>query len=77
MARIIGATDAEIQEAVHFAKSSSGWSTYVNGMQIDYDQFKKKFISHVMLSRKKQFVRQLNLLGRNRFFSSLKSLTLA
>jgi hypothetical protein len=42
MARLIGATDAEIQEAVHFAKSSSGWSTYVNGMQIDYDQFRKK-----------------------------------
>ena len=40
MAKLSGATDAEIEEAVHFAKSSAGWSTYLNGMQIDYDQFK-------------------------------------
>jgi len=40
MAKLNGATDAEIEEAVHFAKSSAGWSTYLNGMQIDYDQFK-------------------------------------
>jgi AhpD family alkylhydroperoxidase len=39
-ARLNGATDAEIEDAVHFAKSSAGWSTYLNGMQIDYDQFK-------------------------------------
>ena len=42
MARLNGATDAEIQEAVHFAKSSAGWSPCINGMQIDYDQFKKE-----------------------------------
>lgn len=40
MAKLNGATDAEIEEAVHFAKSSAGWSAYLNGMQIDYDQFK-------------------------------------
>jgi len=40
MAKLNGATDAEIEEAVHFAKSSAGWGTYLNGMQIDYDQFK-------------------------------------
>ena len=39
---VVTSVRAEIQEAVHFAKSSSGWSTYVNGMQIDYDQFRKK-----------------------------------
>ncbi|MDQ2179935.1 carboxymuconolactone decarboxylase family protein [Marinifilum sp. D714] len=39
MARLFGATDEEIEEAVHFAKATSGWSTYVNGMQIDYDEF--------------------------------------
>ena len=40
-ARLNGATDAEIEDAVHFAKSNMGWSTYLHGMQYDYDQFKK------------------------------------
>lgn len=39
-ARMNGATEAEIEDAVHFAKSSMGWSTYLNGMQYDYDRFK-------------------------------------
>jgi len=38
-ARMFGATDEEIQEAVHYAKSSLGWSAYLNGMRTDYDQF--------------------------------------
>jgi AhpD family alkylhydroperoxidase len=42
MAKLNGATEAEIEEAVHYAKSSAGWSTYLNGMQVDYDQFKKE-----------------------------------
>ena len=40
MAKLFGATDAEIENAVHFAKASAGWSTYINGMQVDYDKFK-------------------------------------
>jgi len=40
MAKLYGATDAEIEEAVHYAKSSAGWSAYLNGMQVDYEQFK-------------------------------------
>jgi len=40
-ARALGATDAEIEDAVHFAKSSAGWSTYITGMQTDFEQFKK------------------------------------
>jgi AhpD family alkylhydroperoxidase len=39
VARLNGATDAEIEDAVHYAKSSAGWSTYLNGMQVDKDQF--------------------------------------
>ena len=39
-ARLFGATDAEIEEAVHYTKVVSGWSTYINGMQVDYDEFK-------------------------------------
>lgn len=38
-AKLFGATDEEIQEAVHYAKHSVGWSAYANGMQIDYDEF--------------------------------------
>jgi len=42
VAKLNGATEAEIEDAVHFAKSSAGWSAYLNGMQIDYDQFKEE-----------------------------------
>lgn len=42
MAKLEGATDAEIEDAVHFAKSTSGWSTYVQGLDYDYDTFKKE-----------------------------------
>jgi len=38
-AKLFGATDEEIQEAVHYAKMSIGWSAYLNGMRQDYDQF--------------------------------------
>ena len=44
-ARLNGATDEEIEDAVHFAKSSAGWSAYLNGMQIDYDQFKQEMLA--------------------------------
>jgi AhpD family alkylhydroperoxidase len=40
MAKLFGATDKEIEETVHYAKSSAGWSAYLNGMQVDYEQFK-------------------------------------
>lgn len=38
-AKLFGATDEEIQEAVHYAKTSLGWSAYINGMREDYDRF--------------------------------------
>jgi AhpD family alkylhydroperoxidase len=38
-AKLFGATDDEIQEAVHYAKMSLGWSAYLNGIRQDYDQF--------------------------------------
>lgn len=41
-ARLFGATEEEIQEAVHFAKMSVGWSVYLNGMQQDYDLFSEE-----------------------------------
>ena len=42
MARLNGASDAEIEDAVHYAKSSAGWSAYLNGLQLDFEQFKRK-----------------------------------
>ncbi len=44
LAKLNGATDAEIEDAVHYAKSSTGWSTYINGLQIDYDTFKNEVL---------------------------------
>lgn len=38
-ARVNGATDAEIEEAVHYAKLVTGWSIYINGLQTDYKEF--------------------------------------
>jgi AhpD family alkylhydroperoxidase len=44
MAKLNGASDAEIEDAVHYAKSSAGWSAYLNGLQFDYDQFKSEIL---------------------------------
>ena len=41
-AKLFGATDEEIQEAVHFAKYTVGWSVYLNGIREDYDQFARE-----------------------------------
>ncbi len=38
-AKLFGATDAEMQEAVHYAKYTVSWSVYLNGMRQDYDEF--------------------------------------
>jgi AhpD family alkylhydroperoxidase len=50
VAKLHGATDAEIEDALHFAKSSAGWSTYINGLQIDFGEFKaevRRIVEHV------------------------------
>ena len=44
VAKLWGATPAEIEDAVHYAKSSAGWSTYINGLQIDYDTFRDEIL---------------------------------
>ncbi|RJQ49948.1 MAG: carboxymuconolactone decarboxylase family protein [Nitrospiraceae bacterium] len=44
LAKLNGATDAEIEDTVHYAKSTAGWSTYINGLQLDYEQFKKEVL---------------------------------
>lgn len=40
LAKLNGATDEEIEDAVHYAKSSIGWSAYLTGKLTDLDQFK-------------------------------------
>ncbi len=40
IARLNGASEEEIEDAVHYAKSTAGWSTYVNGLQMDFEEFK-------------------------------------
>ncbi|MGE5680300.1 MAG: carboxymuconolactone decarboxylase family protein [Bacillota bacterium] len=42
VAKLFGATDQEIEAAVHYAKQSAGWSTYINGLQIPFDDFKNE-----------------------------------
>jgi AhpD family alkylhydroperoxidase len=44
VAKLNGATDEEIEDAVHYAKSSAGWSTYINGLQLDYEQFRDEVL---------------------------------
>ena len=42
-AKLFGATDDEVTEAALIAKNTMGWSTYLNTMQFDYDQFIAEF----------------------------------
>jgi AhpD family alkylhydroperoxidase len=44
VAKLFGATDEEIEDAVHYAKQTAGWSTYVNGLQLDFEQFKDEVL---------------------------------
>ena len=44
VAKLFGATEEEIEDALHFAKSSAGWSTYINGLQIDFEKFKDEVL---------------------------------
>ena len=41
-ARRFGASDEEIQEAVAMSALTRHWSTVLNGMQVDFDTFKKE-----------------------------------
>jgi AhpD family alkylhydroperoxidase len=44
VARLFGASEEEIEDAMHYAKTVAGWSTYVNGLQIDFEQFKDEIL---------------------------------
>jgi AhpD family alkylhydroperoxidase len=50
IAKLHGATDAEIEDALHYAKSSAGWSAWLNGYQFDFERFRdeiKQVVAHV------------------------------
>ncbi len=42
VARLHGATDEEIKEAVLLAKFGAGWSSYLNGLNYDKERFLKE-----------------------------------
>lgn len=42
MAEMHGANEEEIQEAIHLAKETAGWSSYLNGSLYDKDKFMKE-----------------------------------
>lgn len=54
MAKLHGASDAEIEEALHSAKLTAGWSTYISGHQLDFDQFKREIRQACKYVSKKQ-----------------------
>jgi AhpD family alkylhydroperoxidase len=54
LAKLAGATDAEIEDALHVAKDSNGWSAYINGLQIDYNQFKGEVDQAVAFAKSAQ-----------------------
>ncbi len=42
LAILFGATEDEIEEAIHYTKNSTGWSTYLNGLDLDLNQFRNE-----------------------------------
>ena len=42
-ARLFGATDEEITEASLVAKNTMAWSTFLNAMAYDFDDFRREF----------------------------------
>jgi AhpD family alkylhydroperoxidase len=42
-ARLFGATEEEIVETALIAKNTMGWSTYLNTLHFDYDEFVREF----------------------------------
>lgn len=54
LAKLYGATKEEIDDALHYAKSSVGWSTYISGHQMDFDKFKKEIVDACNHVKKKK-----------------------
>lgn len=49
-AKLNGATQAEIEEALHYTKLVQGWSIYLNGLAIPFEEFAeevRQVVSHI------------------------------
>jgi AhpD family alkylhydroperoxidase len=46
-AKMFGATEEEIQDALLFAKANTGWSTFINGTQQDFEQFRQEILDSI------------------------------
>ncbi len=57
MAKLNGASDEEIEEAVHVAKNVSGWSAYLHGLQVDYEEFRREMEEASAYIRQRGFER--------------------
>lgn len=44
VAKLNGAAEEDIEDAVHYAKSSAGWRTYINVLQLGYGEFKDEVL---------------------------------
>lgn len=58
LAKLNGATKEEIEDAIHYAKSSVGWSAYISGHQLNFDKFKKEIKSACNHVKKKKPARK-------------------
>jgi len=45
VARLNGASEEEIRDALQYAKAVAGWSTWINGAQMDYQTFGKELMA--------------------------------
>lgn len=59
LAKLNGATQEEIEDAIHYAKSSVGWSAYLSGLQFDFDTFKKEIQQACEHVKKKQATKKV------------------
>jgi AhpD family alkylhydroperoxidase len=53
-AKLFGATDAEIAEAAAMAGQTMYASTFLNALQVDYDQFRRETIDMIAYARQHQ-----------------------
>lgn len=57
MAKLFGASNAEIEDAMRYTKCTVGWSAYLTGLQTEFEQFKKEVgqaCEHVRSSMKQK-----------------------
>lgn len=56
VAKMLGATDDEIHEVLRYAGNSALWSTWLNGNEVNYDEFKDEIrrIGEFMKTRGKK-----------------------